>query len=71
MHLDDNNGKEDLHLPLCSGILTLKKLRELINALKNISYNGPLSLELQQNLHEPVNAMKNSKALITAMLDHY
>ena len=42
VHLDDNDGQDDLHWALCDGVLTRTRLRELLVALTNSPYMGPV-----------------------------
>lgn len=46
LHLHDNDGENDLHLPPFNGNI---KWEELIKKLKGINYQGPLTLEIQLN----------------------
>ena len=59
VHLDDNNGKDDLHLPLFEGVLTKSILRNTLTALKNINYDGPLSIEMHPTLPNPLEAIQS------------
>jgi len=48
VHLDDNDGINDLHVPLLStGKLTGAMLKKVFMALARSNYNGPLALELK------------------------
>src|SRR5262249_15004041 len=47
VHLDDNDGVNDLHLPLLKGYLTEQTLRATLASLQSEGYAGGLSLELR------------------------
>ena len=49
-HIDDNRGKDDLHLPPFNGTV---KWESVIKALRDINYPGVLSLEIGINEHAP------------------
>jgi sugar phosphate isomerase/epimerase len=46
IHWHDNHGKKDEHLPIGEGIIDHQKA---INALKDIDYNGTITLEVFTN----------------------
>ena len=46
VHLDDNDGINDLHLPLTEGVQTREDLESLFKVLGELNYQGPVSLEL-------------------------
>ena len=64
VHLDDNDGKGDLHWALLDGILTVETLRETFLALKDIDYNGAISLELSPQLDNPYEALQRSRQIV-------
>ncbi len=64
VHLDDNDGKGDLHLALTEGILTEEVLDRTFDALDEIGYTEPVSIELNPNLPEPAESVKRSKRLV-------
>ena len=49
VHLDDNNGVDDSHLALFDGVMTGETLRRTLAALPSVGYDGPVSLELNQD----------------------
>ncbi len=68
VHLDDNDGADDLHLALCDGVLTPDALAATFAALKEHGYSGRASLELHPKLPNPVSAMLRSRdAVLSAM----
>ncbi len=64
VHLDDNDGKGDLHWALLDGILTVETLREMFLALKDIDYTGAVSLELSPQLEDPFQALQRSRQIV-------
>ena len=64
VHLNDNDGREDLHLPLLDGIMDRRVLARMLNALVDVEYSGPLSFELNQNLPGPDEALKRSREIV-------
>lgn len=69
VHLDDNDGKRDLHWALCTGVMTLNSLKSFIETLKSNEYTGALSIELNPKLSAPVKALNESLALINIIVD--
>ncbi|MCC7263485.1 MAG: sugar phosphate isomerase/epimerase [Candidatus Latescibacteria bacterium] len=61
VHLDDNDGRQDLHLGLLEGVLTEATLRQTCAALEEVSYQGPVSLELHPPLPDPLDALRRSR----------
>jgi sugar phosphate isomerase/epimerase len=64
VHLDDNNGKADLHQPLLAGRLQEGDVREVLGALREIDYRGALSLEYRADGEDPERALREGKALV-------
>lgn len=64
VHLDDNDGRQDLHLGLLEGVLTEETLRRTFAALEEVNYQGPLSLELHPQLPDPLDALRRSRAVV-------
>ena len=64
VHLDDNDGKGDLHWALLDGILTVGTLRDMFLALKEIDYAGAVSLELSPQLEDPFQALQRSRQIV-------
>jgi sugar phosphate isomerase/epimerase len=58
VHLDDNDGVNDLHLPLLKGCLTEQTLRATLASLQSAGYAGGLSLELRAENAEPLRVGK-------------
>lgn len=68
VHLDDNDGEYDLHLALTDGVQTRESLTELFSVLKDIGYDGFVSLEMHPQLPDPLAAIRRSKELIDPLL---
>ena len=64
IHLDDNDGKGDLHLALTEGIQTTESLSTFFSVTRDIGYTGPFSLEMHPTLPDPLDAIRSSKALV-------
>lgn len=64
VHLDDNDGIGDLHLALMDGVQTEESLSELFILLSNIGYEGPVSLEMHENLPDPLKAIEGSMKIV-------
>ncbi len=64
VHLDDNDGKGDLHWSLLDGVMTKETLRGAFEALKEIGYSGAVSLELNPGLPDPFQALKRSRQIV-------
>lgn len=59
VHLDDNDGVQDLHWPLLTGRLTEALLRETVVSLHRIGYTGALSLEIANAEYAVIEECKN------------
>ena len=66
-HLDDNDGYSDLHWGLLDGVLTEDVLNNTLGALKQISYDGPVSLEINPSLPDPLAAIKAGFQLVDCL----
>ena len=64
VHLDDNDGEEDLHLGLCDGVLTREVLQSAFAALVSVNYDGNMSLELKSDIPDPLDALKRSRRIV-------
>ena len=67
VHLDDNDGLGDLHWALLKGRLTEEDLRQFLSALQLNHYRGPVALELNAELPDPVSALADGKQLISRL----
>lgn len=68
VHLDDNDGVNDLHLPLIEGVQSRKDLESLFKVLVELNYQGPVSLELHPHLPNPFQALARNKQLVDELL---
>jgi hydroxypyruvate isomerase len=64
VHLDDNDGRHDQHLALLDGVLTEATLRRTFAALTEAGYAGPVSLELNPQLPDPLEALQRSRDIV-------
>jgi len=49
VQLSDNDGRSDRHWPLLEGRLTLEALTKILEALKQVGYEGTLGMELKHD----------------------
>ena len=68
VHLDDNDGVEDLHLGLTDGVMTEWSLKATFDSLSKVGYDGQVSLELNPNLDDPMGALVRSRTLVKPLL---
>jgi sugar phosphate isomerase/epimerase len=68
VHLDDNDGQGDLHWSLLDGVMTKDSLRQTFAALAEIGYEGAVSLELNPNLPNPLESLRQSRAIVLDVL---
>lgn len=64
VHLDDNDGKNDLHWALMDGVMTPDWLQVLMDMLEKVEYDGMVSLELSPKLDDPAKALADSVKII-------
>lgn len=64
VHLDDNDGQDDLHWPLLSGKLTRGQLKAVLAALTRNRYQGAVALELNPRNPDAVDALRKGKELL-------
>lgn len=64
VHLDDNDGEQDLHLGLYDGVMTADVLQGMLAALDEMGYKGHMSLELKANIPDPLDALKRSREIV-------
>jgi sugar phosphate isomerase/epimerase len=63
VHLDDNDGKDDLHWPPLRGRLTESTLRNLLTACRNVNCAG-LALELRRDFDDPEASLRQGREII-------
>ena len=71
VHLDDNDGQGDLHWSLLDGVMTNDSLKQTFIALDDIGYNGAISLELNPQLSDPLEALKQSREIVISVGGEY
>jgi sugar phosphate isomerase/epimerase len=69
VHLDDNDGKNDLHLPLLAGIMSERDLQSTFTALGRIYYQGPLCLELNAGNEQPELRLREGRELVMRLVE--
>lgn len=69
IHLDDNDGERDLHLPLTDGIQTEESLERFFKALEDVGYNGALSLEMMPTLPDPLDAIRRGREIVERFVE--
>ena len=68
VHLDDNDGHNDLHLALLDGVLTAQTLCRTFEALHTSGYEGNVSLELHPELPDPLAALQKSREVLSEVV---
>lgn len=66
-HLDDNDGRSDLHWALLDGVLTEDVLKNTLATLDRIGYDGPVSLEMNPGLPDPLAAIADGFRLVQSL----
>ena len=69
VHLDDNDGVNDLHLALTDGVQTRESLAELLDVLESVGYDGPVSLEIKNDLPDPLDSVTRSYGIIRELIE--
>ena len=69
VHLDDNDGEQDLHLALTDGVQTTESLEELFVVLRDVGYDGPVSLEIKNDLPDPLDSVTRSYAIARELVN--
>jgi sugar phosphate isomerase/epimerase len=64
VHFDDNDAISDLHWPLLMGRLTRDRVKAVLGALEQSGYEGSLALELNPQNPDPVEALRQGRALL-------
>jgi sugar phosphate isomerase/epimerase len=68
VHLDDNDGVNDVHWPLLSGVLTEGGLRDFLRVLRDTKYRGGVALEFKSKLDDPMQNVIEGKRIVEGML---
>jgi sugar phosphate isomerase/epimerase len=69
LHLDDNDGANDVHWPLLTGKMTRTKLQSALQALVAVGYGGNLAFELNPKNANPFEALRQGKALVEDLMN--
>ena len=64
VHVDDNDGKDDLHLALTDGLFDTDGVREILRALQESPYDGPVSIEVKNDLEDPLAAVEKTLSVL-------
>jgi sugar phosphate isomerase/epimerase len=67
VHVHNNDGVQDLHLPPYKGKITPSELKDFIIELKNINYIGYISIELPE-MPEPKKILSKSKVFLKNLI---
>jgi sugar phosphate isomerase/epimerase len=67
VHLDDNDGVNDLHLGLYDGVMEEADLKAMFGALNDLGYESHVSLELKSNIPDPLDALKRSREIVISL----
>ena len=68
VHLDDNDGVNDLHLALTDGVQTPESLGDLFSVLDDVGYDGPVSLEIKNDVPDPLDAITRSFGIASDLM---
>ncbi len=64
VHVDDNDGRADLHLPLFSGVLTPGVAESFLGALAELNHDGGLGIELKSTNPAPLSGLVAAREFI-------
>ena len=64
VHVDDNDGRSDVHYGLLEGVLSEHALHEFLDALAISAYDGPLAIEIKSDIPSPLASLVNSRTAI-------
>jgi sugar phosphate isomerase/epimerase len=67
VQLDDNDGVNDVHWPLLSGVLTEEMLRDFLRRLRDTKYRGGIALELSAKLDDPLRNLMEGKRIVEGL----
>ncbi len=65
VHVDDNDGKSDVHYGLLEGVLSERTLFSFLDALDASNYDGPLAIEIKSDLASPLKSLLRSRQAIS------
>jgi sugar phosphate isomerase/epimerase len=64
VHVDDNDGRDDLHLPLFSGVLTPTVAEGFLDALAEVNHGGGIGIELKSTNPAPLSSLVAAREFI-------
>ena len=67
VHVDDNDGKTDRHFGLLEGAIKPAALYAFLDALAATPYRGPLAIELNKGLPNPVSSLVASRDFLAGL----
>lgn len=67
VHLDDNDGVNDLHLGLYDGVMQAEDLKAMLDTLGGLGYASHVSLELKSDIPNPLDALKRSREIVVSI----
>ena len=71
VHFDDNDGINDVHWSLMDGVMTRENLDKTFQALREIGYDGAVSLELSPKLPSPKQSLIASRDILLSLMEAY
>lgn len=64
VHIDDNDGRDDLHLPLFGGVLTPGIAERFLDALAEEGYAGGIGIEIKPTTPAPLSGLVAAREYI-------
>lgn len=64
VQMDDNDGINDLHWGLCTGVLTEENLHSILVALQSVNYQSAIGLEFDGQMNEAELALMNARRFL-------
>lgn len=61
VHIDDNDGKGDLHWALFDGVLKPAVMADFLHALQDCGYDGTIGIEIRNTLPAPMSAVSAAR----------
>ncbi|MBP86267.1 MAG: hypothetical protein CMJ64_06070 [Planctomycetaceae bacterium] len=68
IHFDDNDGQDDLHWPLLTGVCSEEVLGSTLSALAECGYDRTLCLELNPELDSPLKNLTDGNELLAKLV---
>lgn len=67
VHIDDNDGKGDLHWALFDGVLRPAVLERFLVALEECGYDGTIGIEIRNTLPAPMSALVAARDFVVEL----